>query len=142
MISTPNSGKRYPDTIKFVSLVAYDAPRRDFTINAIYLNPKTAEHLDYHDGMSDIATKTLRVIGDPAIRFAEDPLRILRAIRLRHQLGLSYDPATKAAIVKQAGLVRALSTGVISKELTKLRAIPAFAKAQKELVAVGLGDIL
>ena len=133
-----NNPRRYPDQIKFVKLVAQDALRRDFTVNAIYFNPKTKEHLDYVDGLNDLSAKRLRVIGEPGIRFQEDPLRILRAIRFKHVLGLHYDPATAKAIKQFATEVRKLSPGVIKKELAKLDSIPQVRAAKAELMTLGL----
>lgn len=130
--------KRYPDEIRFVKLVAQDAQRRDFTINAIYFNPKTQRYLDYVDGMADIEKKLIRVIGDPTIRFQEDPIRILRAIRFRYLLGFEYDPATKEAIQEMAGHVKKVSPGVIKKELQKLQTLKNYPAAREELRKLGL----
>jgi poly(A) polymerase len=81
---------------------AEDAARRDFSINAMYYNPATAEISDYHLGMSDIATRRLRVIGDAAKRYEEDPIRMLRAIRLAVKLDLEIDAEARAPIAAQA----------------------------------------
>lgn len=130
--------KRYPDEIRFVKLVAQDAQRRDFTINAIYFNPKTQRYLDYVDGMADIEKKIIRVIGDPSIRFQEDPIRILRAIRFRYLLGFEYDSATKDAIQEMAGHVKKVSPGVVKKELQKLQELKNYPAAREELRKLGL----
>lgn len=75
-----------------------DVIRRDFTINAIAYDPSIDQMYDLVDGIEDIKHKILRFIGSPQRRIQEDPLRVIRGIRLKNQLGLSYDPATKQAI--------------------------------------------
>lgn len=130
--------KRYPERVQFVSVAAEDAPRRDLTINAIYLNPKTGKYLDYVDGMKDIKNKVIRVIGDPATRFQEDPLRILRAVRFKHELGFKYDPKTLLALKKYGFLVKKLSPGVLKKEYLKIQDLPEYHKAKLELQKLGL----
>ena len=65
--------------------LASDAARRDLTVNAMYYNPATAQVLDFHGGMADLTKRTLRIIGDPATRYREDPVRMLRAVRLAAQ---------------------------------------------------------
>ncbi len=130
--------RRYPDEIKFVSVAAHDAPRRDLTINAIYFNPKTGKYLDYVGGMEDIKKKRIRVIGDPLIRFQEDPIRVLRAIRFRHLLGFKYDPATWSAIQVSGSLLKKVSPNIVKKELQKLQTIPQYRAARVELVKLGI----
>ena len=133
--------KRYPDAIRFVPVAAEDAPRRDLTINAIYLNPKSGKYFDYHDGLADINNKIIRIIGDPAIRFQEDPIRLLRAVRFKHLLGFKYDPATLKAIKQYAGLLKKLSPIVVKKEFTKLQELPHYPKVKQELQKLGLVQI-
>ena len=72
--------------------VEEDAARRDFTVNALYYDPSAECVLDYHHGVDDIEKKTLRMIGEPRARYREDPVRMLRAIRLSAKLGLRLDP--------------------------------------------------
>lgn len=130
--------KRYPDEIRFVSVAAQDAPRRDLTINAIYLNPKTGKYLDYVGGMEDLNNKVIRLIGDPEIRLQEDPIRVLRAIRFKHLLGFKYDKATGQAIEKHSKLLLKLSPTVVKKELRKLQSIANYKAAKTELVKLGV----
>ncbi len=130
--------KRYPDQIKFVKLLAQDALRRDYTINAVYWNPKTKQHLDYVGGLDDLESKTLRCIGDPQIRLAEDPLRILRAIRFRHLLGFQYEPTLQLSLIALAPTVHKLSPGVLGKEFDKIRSLSQAASAQAELKKLGI----
>lgn len=76
-----------------------DACRRDFTINAIFYDPVSEKLLDYNQGLNDIQDRVLRMIGDPTARLIEDPIRILRAIRLSHKLHFSIEPTMRSAIV-------------------------------------------
>ncbi|AKM84929.1 TPA: hypothetical protein DHW58_02325 [Patescibacteria group bacterium] len=133
--------KRYPDAIRFVPVAAEDSSRRDLTINAIYLNPKTGKYLDYHGGMADIKNKIIRVIGDPMIRFQEDPLRLLRVVRFRHLLKFKYDPATLKAMKLSAGLIRKLSPTIVKKEFGKLQDLPNYSAVKQELQRLGLSQI-
>ena len=133
--------KRYPDAIRFVPVAAEDAPRRDLTINAIYLNPKSGKYFDYHGGLADINNKIIRFIGDPAIRFQEDPIRLLRAIRFRHLLGFKYDPTTLRAIKTHANLIKKLSPIVVKKEFAKLQELPHYSKVKQELQKLGFVQI-
>ncbi len=68
-----------------------DATRRDFTINAMYYDPATQTVLDYHDGMADMRARLLRMIGDPATRYREDPVRMLRVVRFAAKLGFEIE---------------------------------------------------
>src|SRR6267142_1422588 len=77
---------------------AEDARRRDFTVNALYFDPATEEVVDFHGGLADLKKRVLRVIGDPATRYREDPIRMLRGVRLSAKLGLTLDPATREPI--------------------------------------------
>lgn len=98
-----------------------DAARRDFTINALYADPATGSVFDYFDGLADIATRTVRFIGDPLQRIAEDHLRILRFFRFHARFGRgSPDAAGLAACVARANDLMALSRERIRDELFKL----------------------
>src|SRR5258706_2821908 len=77
---------------------AEDARRRDFTVNALYFGPPTQELVDFHGGLADLKKRVMRVIGDPATRFREDPVRMLRAVRLAARLGLTLDAPTREPI--------------------------------------------
>lgn len=79
-----------------------DASRRDFTINAMFYDPNADEIIDYTTGLDDIERRFIQVIGEPEERFIEDPIRILRAIRLAHKVGFSIQPEAKIAIQKTA----------------------------------------
>ena len=97
-----------------------DAFRRDFTVNALYYDPAANAVLDYCDGMKDIASRTLRLIGEPAIRFQEDPVRILRAVRFAAKLDLKLHPDTEAAIAPTCEMLNAIPAARLFDEFTKL----------------------
>ncbi|MCL2075568.1 MAG: polynucleotide adenylyltransferase PcnB [Betaproteobacteria bacterium] len=97
-----------------------DAARRDFTINALYFDPVTEQILDYHHGVADLRQKTLRIIGDPKIRYREDPVRMLRAVRLSAKLGLFIDPETRAPIREMAALLANVPAPRVFDEILKM----------------------
>lgn len=97
-----------------------DAARRDFSINALYYDPATEEVWDYHHGVSDIKAKVLRVIGDPETRYREDPVRMLRAVRLSAKLGMKLDRASEAPIPGMADLLQDVPPSRMFDEMLKL----------------------
>jgi poly(A) polymerase len=99
---------------------AEDAARRDFTINALYYDPSNETVLDYHHGVADLKQKTLRMIGDPRTRFREDPVRMLRAVRLSAKLGLNLDPAVRTPIREMAPLMENVPAARLFDEMLKL----------------------
>lgn len=115
---TNESGRILRDNV-FGSLEE-DATRRDFTANALYYDPTSQEVLDFHHGFSDIQAGILRIIGNPETRYAEDPVRMLRVVRLSAKLGLSIDPATKAPIAKMAELLSDVPPSRLFDEMLKL----------------------
>ena len=74
-----------------------DARRRDFTVNALYYDPATEEVVDFHGGLADLKKRVLRMIGDPETRYREDPVRMLRAVRLAAKLGLTHRGRRRAS---------------------------------------------
>ncbi len=97
-----------------------DAERRDFTINAIYYDPTADQLLDFVGGLDDVARKTLRIIGDPATRFREDPVRMLRAARFRAKLGFELHPKTAEPLAKLRPLLAEVPPARLFDELVKL----------------------
>ncbi len=97
-----------------------DAARRDFTMNALYYDPTEEVVLDFHNGVQDIQRKTLRMIGDPRARYREDPVRMLRAVRLAAKLDLRLDPQVQAPIREMAGLVENVPVARLFDEMLKL----------------------
>ncbi|MDR1661739.1 MAG: polynucleotide adenylyltransferase PcnB [Azoarcus sp.] len=99
---------------------AEDAIRRDFTVNALYYDPATEIIVDYHHGVADLRQKTLRMIGEPRIRYREDPVRMLRAVRLAAKLGLIIDPVARAPIRDMAMLLENVPSARLFDEMLKL----------------------
>lgn len=97
-----------------------DAVRRDFTVNALYYDPAREEILDYLQGYEDIKTKTLRIIGDPTQRYREDPVRLLRAVRLACKLQMQIDSATAHPIADLAPLLQNVPPSRLFDEMLKL----------------------
>ncbi len=97
-----------------------DAARRDFTVNAMYYNPTTQVVVDYHGGVKDAQKKLLRMIGDPAARYREDPVRIIRAVRFAAKLGFQIEAKTRAPIVEMAGLLENVPQSRLFDEMIKL----------------------
>ena len=99
---------------------ADDAARRDFTINALYYDPSTETVIDYHDGVKDMKRRRLRMIGDPEARYREDPVRMLRAVRIAAKLGFEIDEATRAPIARMADLLGNVPPARVFDEMLKL----------------------
>ena len=99
---------------------AEDAARRDFTANALYYDPSSETIVDYHHGVGDLKARTLRMIGEPRARYREDPVRMLRAVRLAAKLGLAIDPEAKKPIREMAGLLENVPAARLFDEMLKL----------------------
>ena len=97
-----------------------DALRRDFTVNALFYDPATQEILDYTNGFADIGKRVIRMIGDPEQRYREDPVRMLRAVRLAAKLRGEIEPKTRAPIKRMASLVQNVPTARVFEEMLKL----------------------
>lgn len=100
--------------------VEEDAIRRDFTINAMFLDPVSGTIRDYVGGYRDLAERRLRLIGDPGTRYREDPVRLLRAARFVAKLGIEPDPATEEPIRALAGLLEEVPPARLFEEVCKL----------------------
>ena len=99
---------------------AEDAARRDFTVNALYYDPTSETIVDYHHGVADLRQKTLRMIGDPKTRYREDPVRMLRAVRLAAKLSLSIDPEARRPIREMGSLIENVPPSRLFDEMLKL----------------------
>ncbi|MCL2310757.1 MAG: polynucleotide adenylyltransferase PcnB [Proteobacteria bacterium] len=99
---------------------AEDAMRRDFTINALYFDPETEEVWDYVGGVNDVRAYRLKLIGPPVTRYREDPVRMLRAVRLAAKLGLTLAPTSEAPLTKLAALMRNIPPARLFEETQKL----------------------
>ena len=97
-----------------------DAARRDFTVNAMYYEPASQLLVDYHGGLGDVRARLLRMIGDPATRYREDPVRIIRIVRFAAKLGFAIDPATEAPIAKLGALLASVPPSRLFDEMIKL----------------------
>src|SRR6185295_3564 len=97
-----------------------DARRRDFSVNALYFDPATEEVVDFHGGLADLKKRMLRVIGEPRTRYREDPVRMLRAVRLAAKLGLTLEGATRAPIRELAPLMERVPPARLFDEMLKL----------------------
>ncbi len=115
----PYRDSRHPDWVKFVGDVNDDLARRDFTINACGYS-STRGLADPFGGRADLERRTLRAVGDPAARFTEDPLRILRGVRFAVRFGLDVEPDTENAMVRLAPLMDKLARERVFDELCKL----------------------
>ena len=120
---------RHPDAVTFVSRVEDDLARRDFTINAMAYNPELGR-VDAFGGQEDLAARTLRCVGEPDLRFQEDGLRILRALRFAARFELSIERETAYAIHRNRHLLANISAERIYKEL------------QGIIAAKGVGDMM
>ncbi len=117
------SDKRHPDEVKFAKTVEEDLSRRDFTVNAMAINLHSVSRqdiIDPFDGQADLKNRILRAVGDPDMRFEEDALRIMRAVRFMCQLGFKIESGTEAAMRKHSGLLEFISKERIRDEFLKL----------------------
>jgi poly(A) polymerase len=111
---------RRPNAVHFESSPEQDVLRRDFTINALLLDPDTNEVLDYVGGRADLDARIVRAIGDPVRRFQEDHLRLLRAVRFAARLGFSIEPATFAAMQSLAPAIHHISIERVRDEISRI----------------------
>jgi poly(A) polymerase len=129
---------RRPDAVRFTG-AAEDARRRDFTVNGLFCDPAGGEVFDFVGGRADLAGRVIRAIGDPAARFREDHLRLLRAVRFTAVLGFRLDPATAAAAAASAPLLADVSAERVGQEFTRtLCEAPRASAALALLLELGL----
>jgi poly(A) polymerase len=114
------SDGRHPDQVRFSRDAHEDVQRRDFTINGLLLDPLSDEVFDYVGGQKDLESKIIRAIGDPVLRFIEDNLRMLRAVRFAARFEYVIEPATFAAIQQLAPQIHQVSRDRVRDELTKM----------------------
>jgi tRNA nucleotidyltransferase/poly(A) polymerase len=112
------SDSRHPEKIKWAKTIQEDLSRRDFTINAIAYDGKSV--IDPYLGQKDLSNKLIKAVGDPEIRFNEDALRLLRAVRFTSQLGFLIEVNTKSSIQKNAQLISKVSWERIRDEFLKI----------------------
>jgi poly(A) polymerase len=114
------SDGRRPDEVRFSQDPREDVARRDFTINGMLLDPVSGEVLDFVDGRKDLDAKIIRTIGDPERRFAEDKLRMLRAVRFAARFEYAIEAKTMAAIQRLAHEIQVVSRERVRDELTRM----------------------
>jgi poly(A) polymerase len=114
------SDGRHPDEVRFSKDPREDVARRDFTINGMMLDPVTGEVLDFVGGRKDLEAGIVRAIGDPEQRFAEDKLRMLRAVRFAARFNFAIEAGTRAAIQRLAHGIHVVSRERVRDELTKM----------------------
>jgi poly(A) polymerase len=119
-----------------------DVMRRDFTVNALYYTVRNFVVHDYVDGMADLRTRTLRMIGNPLLRYREDPVRVLRAIRLAAKLDFRFAPETEAPLRPCARLLESIPSARLFDEFMKLFFAGSGAKTYQMLRQYGVFDIL
>ena len=115
-----------------------DALRRDFTINALFLDPRTDRVLDFVGGEADLRRGLLRCVGDPAARLHEDALRLLRAVRFACRFALEFEPETRRALEAHAGRLRLVAAERIGEEFLQMLTGPRPERAIALLFETGL----
>lgn len=137
----PYSDGRRPDHVIYSTPEA-DAGRRDFTINGMFCDPFTGEVLDFVGGCRDLSDRVLRAIGDPEARFAEDKLRLLRAVRFTATLGFQIERETERALVAMADQICSVSAERIAAELRRMLVHENRAAALQLAYDVGLVAVI
>ena len=120
----------------------HDAARRDFTINAMYYDPETQIVVDYHNGIRDAKKRVLRMIGEPATRYREDPVRIIRAVRFAAKLsalGFKFEDKTAAPLREMRGLLADVPQSRLFDEMLKLLQTGHALASIEQLKKLGLG---
>jgi tRNA nucleotidyltransferase/poly(A) polymerase len=135
------SDGRHPDEVRFGTDLD-DALRRDFTINGLFEDPADGRVIDHVGGRADLSARLIRTIGDSEKRFAEDHLRLIRAIRFSAKLGFAIESETWSAINRMAPSLRAISTERVWQELERMLTDPTRAEAWKLLLQSGLRNHL
>src|SRR5437764_14858250 len=128
---------RKPEVTFGVSL-GEDLARRDFTMNAMAQEVRTRTIVDPFGGRQDLDNKLIRAVGDPAARFTEDPLRLLRAVRFATTLGFTIEPATAAAIKTQAAELQNISRERVAEEMNRILLAERPSRGLRLLADLGL----
>ncbi len=131
------SDGRHPDRVAFSS-AREDARRRDFTINGLFYDPVQRKVIDFVGGQEDLRRRVIRAIGPPEKRFAEDKLRMLRAVRFSATLGFELEEATRRVVAQMAEQIRVVSAERIAVEMRRMLIEPGRGGAVRLLVEVNL----
>ncbi|MCQ2533982.1 MAG: HD domain-containing protein [Clostridia bacterium] len=126
---------RHPDSVEFTRSIEEDVKRRDFTMNALYLN-RNGRVVDLNDGITDIENKVIRCVGDAATRFEEDALRIMRGLRFAAELGFKIEETTSRAMFDKRNLLKNISGERIYTEFTKLITAPHASNVLREYLDI------
>jgi len=132
---------RHPAAVEFAG-AAEDASRRDFTINGMFYDPLKKQVIDYVNGQIDLKKKMVRTIGAPEERFAEDYLRMLRAVRFSTQLGFAIEPATWRAVCSNSKNITKISGERIAIELEGILVSPNRCAGASMLIESGLAEAI
>jgi tRNA nucleotidyltransferase/poly(A) polymerase len=132
---------RHPAAVEFAG-AAEDASRRDFTINGMFYDPRKKQTIDYVNGQTDLKKKIVRTIGAPEERFAEDYLRMLRAVRFSTQLGFAIEPATWRAVCSNSKNIVKISGERIAIELEGILVSPNRSAGASMLIESGLAEAI
>jgi len=119
-IESEYSDARRPDSVEFSDSIEHDLHRRDFTINAIAYSISKGQIIDLYKGQEDLKKGIVRAVGDPDVRFSEDALRILRAIRISAELGFKIEEKTKNSIKKDAKMLEKIAKERIRDEFVRI----------------------
>lgn len=119
-----------------------DALRRDFTINGLFYDPSKNEVIDHTNGLADIEKRTIRMIGDPVERIEQDPIRILRALRLAHRIGFQIEPSLRQAMKDRAELLKAAVLPRVREEIIKILRLPSPQLALLEGTDLGIISVI
>lgn len=130
---------RHPDSVEFTN-AEEDAGRRDFTINGMFFDPIENKVIDYVGGQKDLKRRIIRTIGKAEHRFGEDHLRMLRAVRFSTRFDFAVEPATFAAIRRNAAAIKKMSGERIAMELEGILASPNRSAGASMLIESGLGE--
>ncbi len=133
---------RHPESVRYTDSLEHDMLRRDFTVNALWYDPRLGAVADVTGGVDDLEQGILRTVGVPHDRFAEDYLRMLRAVRFAARLGFRLDPATFRAIRELAPRCAELSAERVREELNRMLTGPDPERAMLLLQETGLLDVL
>ncbi|HRC53328.1 MAG TPA: CCA tRNA nucleotidyltransferase [Bacillota bacterium] len=134
--------RRHPSKVHFGVSIDKDLERRDFTVNAMAWDPFSGEIFDPFDGYKDLCLRVLNSVGDPFVRFQEDPLRILRAIRFKDTIGFNLHPEVIEAILESKELLAQVSGERIFVELRYLLLSPSVYQGVVDLYQYGLSAIV
>jgi tRNA nucleotidyltransferase/poly(A) polymerase len=132
---------RRPSTVRRAS-PKEDAERRDFTVNALFCDFSTGQIIDFVGGHEDLQNKVLKTVGNPELRFEEDKLRLLRALRISAQIDFNIERQTFKSIYKLSSKVTLVSQERITSELRKMMLLNDRVRALHDLVLTGMAQVI